>query len=79
MLDALFIKKFFHLSVLEFGSIVTSHFLDWEPKLLLCRSNEYLHLLLCLTLVIHKEHPSEIGIIINNNKTIFVTPRYLGR
>ena len=56
MLDALFIKKFFHIGVLEFGSIVTTHFLDWKVKLPLCSSNEDFHLLLYLALVKHKEH-----------------------
>ena len=73
MLDALFIKKLLNKSILKFGPIITSHFLDWETKLILCSSNKYLHLLLNMALVIQKEYPSEIGIIINNNKTIFVT------
>ena len=75
MLDAPFIKKLLNLSILEFGPIITSHFLYWETEVLLCSSNKYLHLLLNLALVIQKEYPSETGIIINNNKTIFVTPR----
>jgi hypothetical protein len=66
MLDALFIKILFNLGVLEFGPIVTSYFLDGESKLLLCPSNEDLHLLLYLTLIIKKEYPSEARIIINN-------------
>ena len=74
MLDVLFIKKLLNKSILEFGPIVTSHFLDWETKLLLCSSNKYLHLLLNLALVI-KIYLSETEIIINNNKTIFVTPK----
>jgi len=74
MLDALFIKKLLKKSILEFGAIVASHFLDWKTELLLCPSNKYLHFLLNLTLVIQKEYPSETGIIINNNKIIFVAP-----
>jgi hypothetical protein len=66
MLDALFIKKLFNLDVLEFGPIVTSHFLDEEIELLLCSSNEDLYLLLYLSLIIDKECPSETRIIINN-------------
>ena len=73
MLDALFIKKFFHIGVLEFCSIVTTHFLDWKTELSLFSSNEDFYLLLYLALVKHKEHPSETSIVINNNKTIFVT------
>ena len=64
----------FNKSVFEFGPIITSHLLNWETKLLLCSSNKCLHFLLNLALVIQKEYPSETGIIINNNKTIFVTP-----
>ena len=74
MLDALFIKKLLNLGVLEFGPIVSSHFLDGKTELLLSSSNEYLHLLLNLALVMQEKYPSETGIIINNNKTIFVTP-----
>jgi hypothetical protein len=59
MLDALFIKKIFNLGVLEFGPIVTSHFLDGKTELLLCPSNEDLYLLLYLALFIKKEYPSE--------------------
>jgi hypothetical protein len=66
MLDALFIKKFFNLGVLEFGPIVTSYFLIGKTKLFLCTSNKDLHLLLYLALIIKKEYPSEAGIIINN-------------
>ena len=54
MLDALFFKEFFNIGVLEFGSIVTSYFLDWENELLLFPSNEYLHLLLNLALVMQE-------------------------
>ena len=67
MLDALFIKKLFNLGVLELGPIVTSYFLDWETKFLLCSSNKGLHLVLYLALIKDKEYPSEMGIIINNN------------
>jgi hypothetical protein len=66
MLDALFIKKFFNLGVLKFGFIVTSYFHDGDTELLLCPSNEDLHLLLYLALIIKKEYSSEAGIIINN-------------
>jgi hypothetical protein len=66
MLDALFIKKLFNLGVLEFGPIVTSHFLDGKIKLLLCSSNKGFHLIVYLALIIDKEYPSETGIIINN-------------
>ena len=56
MFDALFIKKFFNLSVLELSPIVTSYLLDGETKLFLCSSHKDSHLLLYLTLVIHKEY-----------------------
>ena len=74
MLDALFIKEFFNLGILEFGPIATSYFLDWKTELSLCSSNKSLHLILHLALIKDKEHLSETGIIINNNKSIFVTP-----
>ena len=54
MLDALFIKKLLNKSILEFGPIITSHFLDWETKLLLYSSNKYLYLLLNLALVMQE-------------------------
>ena len=72
MLDALFIKELLNLSVLEFGSIVTSYFLDWKIRLLLSSSNKYLHLLLNLALVIQEKYPSKTEIVINNNKTILL-------
>ena len=74
MLDGFFIKKLLNLGVLEFGPIVASHFLDGETELLLSSSNKYLHLLLNLALVMQEKYPSETRIVINNNKTIFVTP-----
>ena len=74
MLDALFIQKLFNLGVLELGPIITPYFLDWETEFLLCPSNEDFHLLLHLALIKDKEYPSETGIIINNNQSIFVTP-----
>ena len=73
MLDAFFIKEFFNLGVLEFGPVVTSHLLDWETELLLCPSHKDFHLFLHLTFIMHKEYPSEMGIIINNYNAIFVT------
>ena len=66
MLDALFIKEL-NLSVLEFSPIVTSYFLDRKTELPLCPSHKYLDFLLYLGLIINKEHPSKMGIIINNN------------
>jgi hypothetical protein len=74
MLDALFIKKLLNLSVLEFSPIITSHFPDGETEFLLSSSNKCLHFVPNLTLIKQEKHPSETGIIINNNKTIFVTP-----
>jgi hypothetical protein len=73
MLDALFIKELLNLSVLEFGPIITSHFLDGETGLLLSSSNKWLHFVPNLELIKQEKYPSEIGIVINNNKTIFVT------
>ena len=67
MLDALIIKKLLHLSVLELGSIVTTHFLDLEAEFPLCSSNEGFHLILHLCLIIHEKHPSETSKVINNN------------
>ena len=73
MFDALFIKKLLNLGVLEFGPIIASHFFDGETKLLLSSSNKSLHFVSNLTLIKQEKYPSETGIIINNNKTIFVT------
>ena len=79
MFDALIIKKLFNQSVLKFGPIVTSYFLDRKTKLPLCPSHKYLDFLLHLGLITNKEDPSETGIIINDNQTIFVTPdAYVG-
>ena len=73
MLNAFFIKKLLNLRVLQFGPIVAPHFLDGETKLLLSSSNKCLHFVPNLALIIQEKHPSETGIVINNNKTIFVT------
>ena len=73
MLDALFIKKLLNLGVLEFGPIIASHFLDGKIELLLSSSNKSLHFVSNLTLIKQEKYPSETRIIINNNKTIFVT------
>ena len=74
MLDAFFIKKLLNLGVLEFGPIVASYFLDGETELLLSSSNKSLHFVSKLALIKQEKYPIETGIIINNNKTIFVTP-----
>ena len=74
MLDVLFIKKHLNLGVLEFGPIIASHFLDGETELLLRSSNKSLHFVSNLTLIKQEKYPNETRIIINNNKTIFVTP-----
>jgi hypothetical protein len=63
MLDTFFIKIIFHLSVLELGAIVTSNSFDFNIKFILCSFQEF----------VQKEHPSEARIIINNNRTIFIT------
>jgi hypothetical protein len=73
MLDALFINKLLNLSVLEFGPIIASHFLDGETELLLSSSNKCLHFAPNLALIKQEKYLSEMGIVINNNKTIFVT------
>jgi hypothetical protein len=36
MLDAFFVKKVFYLSVLELSAIVTSNFIDFSIKFILC-------------------------------------------
>jgi hypothetical protein len=74
MLDALFIKELLNLSVLEFGPFVTSYFLDGKTELLLSSSNKCLHFVPNLALIKQEEYSSEMGIVINHNKTIFVTP-----
>jgi hypothetical protein len=42
MLDTLFIKIIFHLSVLKLGAIVTSNSLDFSIKFILCPLQEFL-------------------------------------
>ena len=74
MLNAFFIKKLLNLGVLEFSPIVAPHFLDGETELFLSSSNKSLHFVSNLTLIKEEKYLSETGIIINNNKTIFVTP-----
>jgi hypothetical protein len=59
MLGAFLIKIIFNLSVLEFGAIVTSYLLDLGIKLILSPLQELLEHLLCFTLVMQKECPSE--------------------
>jgi hypothetical protein len=73
MLDAFLIKIIFNLSVLELGVIVSPYLLDFGIKLILSSFQEFLEHLLCFTLVIQKEYLSEMRIVINNYKTIFVT------
>jgi hypothetical protein len=69
MLDVFFIKKVIYLCVLELGAIVTSNLLDLCIKLILSHYQE----LLVFHFYLAKEHSRETGIIINNDKTIFVT------
>jgi hypothetical protein len=59
MLDAFLIKIFFNLSVLELGAIIASYLLDLDIKLILSPLQELLEHLLCFTLVMQKEYPSE--------------------
>jgi hypothetical protein len=73
MLDVLLIKILYHLSVLELGFIVTPYLLNLDIKLILSHLEELLEHLLCFTIVMQKEYPSETGIVINNYKTIFIT------
>jgi hypothetical protein len=42
MLDTLFSKEIFYLSVFEIGDVVTSIFLDLDIKIILCPSQELL-------------------------------------
>ena len=74
MLDALFIKELLNLSVLEFGPIISCHLLDGETELLLSLCNKCIHFVPNLALIKQEKYPNEMGIVINNNKTIFVTP-----
>jgi hypothetical protein len=73
VLDAFFIKKIFYLCVLKLGVIVTYNIFDLDIKPVLCPSQELLEHLLSFTLILQKEHPSGMRIVINNDKTIFVT------
>jgi len=73
MANSLFIKIFFYVDVLELGAIVASCSLDLGFKLILGSFCKFLEGLLYYTFVMQKEYPSETGIIINNDKTIFDT------
>jgi hypothetical protein len=75
MLDAFFIEKVFYLSVLDFGVIVTFNLFDFSIKLILYPFQELLYHLLSFTLILQKEHLGETEIVINNNKTVFVTTK----
>src|SRR5512142_2070553 len=59
VLDSFFIKKFLHLSVLEFSSIVASHPLDSEIIEVLGLLCEALEDILSFAFVMEKVHPSE--------------------
>jgi hypothetical protein len=73
MLDTFFIEIIFYLSVLELSFIVTSNRLESSIKFILCSLQEFVYLLLSLTFILQKEHPGETRIILNNDKTVFVT------
>ena len=73
MTNSLFIKILFYVGVLELGAIVASYSLDLGFKLILGSLCKFLESFLCYTFVMQKKYPSEARIIINNNKTIFVT------
>jgi hypothetical protein len=64
ILDAFWIKIIFNLRVLELGAIVTSYLLDFGIKLILSSLQELLEHLLYFTLVLQKEYPREMRIII---------------
>ena len=73
MTNSLFIKVLFYVGVLELGAIVASYSLDLGFKLILGSFCKFLEGLLYYTFIMQKEYPSETRIIINNDKTIFVT------
>jgi hypothetical protein len=73
MLDVFFIKVVFYLSVLKLGAIITHNLLDLSIKFILCHLQEFIYHPLSRTFILQKEHQNETRIIINNNKTIFVT------
>ena len=73
MCNAFFFKILFYVGVLELGAIVTSYSFDLGFKLILGSFCKFLESLLYYTFVMQKEYPSETRIIINNDKTIFVT------
>lgn len=57
MLDALFIKVFFHIGVVELSVVITSNFLDLKLKFLFfgCSCNDDSHLSLYFTLVMYMQ------------------------
>ena len=73
MTNPFFIKVIFYVGVLELGAIVASYFIDLGFKLILGSFYKFLEGFLYYTFVMQKEYPSEMRIIINNDKTIFVT------
>ena len=73
MTNSFFIKIFFYVGVLELGAIVASYSLDLGFKLVLGSFCKFLESFLYCTFVMQKEYLSETKIIINNDKTIFVT------
>ena len=73
MLDALLLKKSFHLRILELHSIVASNLLDSQSELILSPFYESFQGFLGLRFFLQKEYPSEARIIIHNNKTL-LTP-----
>ena len=73
MTNSLFIKILFNVGVLELGAIVTSYSFDLGFKLILGSFCKFLESFLHYTFVMQKEYLSETRIIINNDKTVFVT------
>src|SRR5688572_14520404 len=74
MINIYLVKILFNVGVLELGAIVTSYSLDLHFKLILCSCCKLLEYPMNFTLVMQEEHPCIARVIINNDKSIFVSP-----
>jgi hypothetical protein len=66
MLDALILKKAFHLRVLELRPVVASYLFDPQSELILSPSQESFYSLLGLRFFLQKEYPNEARVIIHD-------------
>jgi hypothetical protein len=72
MSNAIVITKFFNSCILELTSIVTSHFLDSNLKLIVNSSEKGLKDIKHFTFITKKEYPCEFCKVIHYDKVILV-------